>query len=281
MSPFHDWVLSPQVAFIAMTGVTIAASSIPAGIVGSWIVVNRISYLAAAVAHAVLGGVGIGIYLRHHMGWEWVTPFSGGLFAGVLSAWLVSEISHRFPSRSDIAISLIWTVSMAIGMIAMHLTPGYHDPAAYLFGNVLLVSRADLWITGGFGLVLSVLVRWAYPTLEMMAFDPEFAQLQGVRVRMLRTATLALVAIAVVVMLATSGILLVIALMTLPAATLLPHSRSLGSLMMGSCILTGIISLAGFALSWYVDFPTSATIVLLAAGCYLAGLGFKRRSTHG
>ena len=277
MIAFRDWMNSPQVAFLALTAITIAFSAIPAGIVGSWIVVNRISYLAAAVAHAVLGGVGIGVFLNHLTGWAWITPFSGGLVSGILSAWIVSEISHRFPNRSDIAISLVWTVSMAIGMIAMHRTPGYHDPAAYLFGNVLLVTSSDLWLTAGFGLVLIGIVSYTYPILEMMAFDPEFAQLHGVKVKLLRTATLAFVAIAVVVMLASSGILLVIALMTLPAATLLPHTHSLRTLMVRSCVLTGVISLAGFALSWHTDLPTSATIVILAAGCYLAGMKLRRR----
>ena len=118
-------------------------ASIPFGTIGSLVVARRITYLAAAIANAILAGIGFSLYAQSAWQWTWLHPLAGALFTGIIAALLVGWVSIRFKTQEDTLISAIWSVGMAIGLLFIFKTPQYIDPMSYLFGDILMISSVD------------------------------------------------------------------------------------------------------------------------------------------
>ena len=240
------------------------------GIVGSYVVVQRISLLAGAIAHAVLGGMGIAWYFG-------AEPIIGALVAAVIAALIIGWVKLRFAEREDTAISAIWALGMAVGILFIARTPGYSvDLMGYLFGNLLMMSSSDIKLILALDVVIIGLVTVFYRQFLAVCFDPEFARVRGLHVERYYLLLLVLVALTVVMLIQVVGLILVIALMTLPAAI---AGRFLNSVagMMGLSVLLGMAFTAGgLALSYAPDLPSGPVIILLAGLSYLAAAFLKR-----
>jgi len=246
-----------------------ALASLASGVIGTYVVVRRITYIAGGIAHCVLGGLGLARYLQVVHGVTWLDPMIGALVAAVAAAMLIGFVSLRAKQREDTVIGALWSVGMAVGIIFLHITPGYNDLSNILFGNILLVSQRDLWMVALLDLIVVPLGLLFYNPFLAVCFDEEFARLRGVNTDFFFLLLLALTALTVVVLMKVVGIVLVIALLTLPVAIAGHFAKTLGRLMLLSCLVGMALSTGGLAVSYSLSLPTGATIVLLAGVTYL------------
>jgi zinc transport system permease protein len=249
-------------------------ASIGCGIVGTFVVVKRIGYLAGGIAHSVLGGLGIAYYLG-------AEPRAGAMVAAVIAAFIIGAVRLRWKEQEDIVIGALWAVGMAIGIAFISQTPGYNvDLMSYLFGNILMVSRADLYVMAGLDVVVGTLGMLFYKQLLAVCFDEEFARIRGVNVAAVYMLLLCMVAVTVVSLIQVVGLILVIALLTLPVAIAGQFVGSVAAMIVVACTLGAAFGFAGLWLSYGGNLPSGATIILLAGISYLISLataGFWRR----
>lgn len=245
-------------------------SAVACGVVGSYVVVRRISYIAGSIAHCVLGGMGAARYLMVVHGWEWCHPLYGALASALLAALVIGWVSLRLRQREDTVIGAVWAFGMAVGILFIYETPGYNeDLMSYLFGNILLVSAREMWLLVALDVVVAVLGLLFHKPLLAVCFDEEFARLRGVPVEAFYLLLLCLTALTVVVLVSVVGIVLVIALLTLPAAAASQFSRTLWQMMAGATLISMVVTSLGIALSFSPNLPAGATIIILACGAYL------------
>lgn len=239
-------------------------ASIGCGVMGSYVVVKRIGYLAGGIAHSVLGGMGVAVYLG-------AAPLGGALVAAILAALFIGWIKLHHQTHEDTLIGAVWALGMSIGVIFIARTPGYAaDLMGYLFGNILLVSPDQLGrLTLLDALVVGFVLVWYRPFLAV-AFDEEFARLRGLPVTLFYLLFLCLVALSVVLLVQVVGLILVIALLTLPAAIAGRYTTTLGRMMVLASGLGMLFTSAGIALSYWWDLPSGPVIILVAGSVYLA-----------
>jgi len=252
-------------------------ASLGCGLIGPFVVVKRIAFLAGGIAHSVLGGMGAAVYFGF-------SPLLGALAAAVLAALIIGTVQLAWRTGEDTLIGALWAIGMAAGILFISRTPGYTtDLMSFLFGNMLLVPARELWFMGALDLLLLITVLLFYRQFVAVAFDEEFARLRGVPVTFFYLLLLVLVAVTVVLMIQVVGLILVIALLTLPAAVAGQWTRSLAGMMLGATLLGAGITSGGLALSYGPDLPAGATIVLLAGAVYLvsavtSGIVARRRA---
>ncbi len=244
-------------------------ASLACGIMGTYVIVKRIVFISGGIAHAVLAGLGIAYYFGY-------SPIGGAIICAILSALLIGIISLHTRQNEDTIIGALWAVGMAVGLIFISRTPGYNtDLMSYLFGNILLVTRNDLYIIGALDIVIIALVFIYYKQFLAICFDEEYAQLQGVRVEAIYLLLLCLIALTVVVLIQVVGIILVIALLSLPAGIAGHYARSLGWMMLIAVLLGILFTAGGMYISYEPDLPAGATIIIFAGVCYLFSSIFK------
>lgn len=253
-------------------------AAVAAGVVGSLVVVRRATYLAGAVSHSVLAGLGLARLLQRRFGVEALTPLGGALLAAVGAALLLARLTARDKHRADTVLSAIWTGGTALGVSFVAATPGYQDDLmSYLFGSLLLVTGGDLaWMAALDALILAV-VALGYNRFLAIAFNEELARLRGVNTALYETVYHVLTALTVVLLVRVAGIVLAIALLTLPAAAAGLLTRRLDRMMAAAAGLGAGVSLLGLAVSYAPGWPPGATIVELAVLAYLAAALFARR----
>ncbi len=245
-------------------------ASIGCGIMGSYVVVKRIGFLAGGISHAVLGGMGAALFLGF-------SPLGGALAAALVAALLIGWISLRWKEREDTLISALWAVGMAIGIIFIYKTPGYNvNLMSYLFGNILMVPQQDIWLMVLMDLVVLVTVWLFYRQFLAVSFDEEFARLRGVPVTVFYLLLLCMVAVTVVLLIQVVGLILVIALLTLPAAIAAQYLNSLGMMMLAASLLGMIFTVAGLIISYSADLPSGACIILVSGLAYLISTIFNQ-----
>lgn len=249
-------------------------ASVGCAVMGSYVVLKRITFLTGGIAHAVLGGMGVAYYFG-------AAPLAGALASAVLAALLIGWVRLRWHEQEDILIGALWATGMALGLVFISRTPGYSvDLMSYLFGNILLVSRADLWVMLGLDAVIVCVAALWHRQFMAVCFDEEFARARGVPVTLFYLLLLILVSLTVVLLIRVVGLILVIALLTIPAAIAVQFARSILPIMLIAGALGAFFNTAGLALSYGPDLPAGATIVLVAAAAYIAvtaGRGLARR----
>jgi len=260
-------------------------ASVACGVVGTYVVSRRIVFVSGGIAHCVLGGMGLAHYLAAVRGWP-VTPVQGAVAAALAAALIIGAVSLRAGQHEDTIIGALWAVGMAVGLIFISRTPGYNaDLMSYLFGNILMVRRADMWLIGGLSLLIVIVAGALYGRFQAICFDSEFAWLRGVKVHAYYMLLLCLTALTVVVLIQVVGLILVIALLSLPAAIAGQYARSLGRMMVGAVALGALFTVSGLAASYGPDLPAGATIIVIAGLAYLLStLGrwaYKRLRPHG
>lgn len=252
-----------QHGFLQMAVATALLASIGCGVMGTYVVVKRIAFLAGGIAHSVLGGMGAALYF----GFE---PLHGALPAAVGAALLIGWVRLHWRAQEDTLISALWAIGMAIGVLFIAKAPGYQaDLMSYLFGNILLVPQESLWFMLALDALLLTIVALYQRQFLAVVFDEEFARLRGLPVGFFYLLLLALVAVTVVLLIQIVGLILVLALLTLPAATAGHYVHSLGRMMLIATVLGALLSFAGLALSYGPDLPAGPTIILLAGGVFV------------
>lgn len=241
-------------------------ASIICGIMGTMVVVNRIVFLSGGIAHAAYGGIGLAYYL----GWPFLSGTLGFSFA---SAMVMAGVSMRTKHRADTIIGVIWAVGMATGIIFIDLTPGYQvDLMSYLFGSILTVPTVDLYIMAGLSVFITLSTIFYYNELLALSYDEEFAQIRGVPVKRLYFAMVGTLALAVVMIIKVVGLILVIALLTIPPFIMEKYAKSLGRMMAGACVLGALFTLSGLWLSYRYNLTSGATIILVAGVAFFITL---------
>jgi zinc transport system permease protein len=239
--------------------------SIACGVVGTYVVVKRIVFISGGISHTAYGGVGLGYLLG-------IPPMVGATAFTVLAALAMGEVSQRAKQREDTIIGIMWAVGMALGVIFVKLSPGYTgDLMSYLFGSILAVPLSDLYLILALDVVIVLVVLLFHDQFTLTAFDEEFAQVIGLKTRFYNQLLLILIALTVVVMIRAVGIILVIALLTIPSATAALFTRSMTGMMVLSMVLSAIFTMGGLFISYIFDLPSGATIILLSALGFLLG----------
>jgi zinc transport system permease protein len=241
-------------------------TSIVCGIIGSYIVVRQMTAMSGGISHATFGGVGLGYLFGF-------SPLAGAAGFAVASALVIGVLKDYANQKIDTLIGTIWAIGMALGILFVALTPGYiPDIESYLFGNILLVTKTDLIAASILAAVIVVVVLLLYHPLMAVTFDEEYATVMNLPVRALNLLLLVLIAFTVVMLIQVVGSILVIALLTLPAASCRMLTSRLSVMMAGSVATAMIVSFGGILLSAFWNLPSGATITLLAAGVYLLAI---------
>jgi zinc transport system permease protein len=245
-------------------------AGVACGVVGTYVVARRIMFIAGSIAHSVLGGMGAAKYFAVTQGWTWLQPLYGALVAALLASVTIGWVSLHSREREDTVIGAIWAIGMAVGILFISATPGYNeDLMTYLFGNILMVGQRELLLIGILDLVVLAVVLLYYHKLAAVCFDEEFARIRGLNVNFFFLLLLALTGLTVVILVSVVGLIMVIALLTLPVAVASQFTRTIGTTMVAATILAVLFTSVGLAVSYQPELPAGATIIVLAGAVYL------------
>lgn len=249
--------------------------SVATGVIGVFVVVNRMVFVSGGIAHAAYGGVGLGVFLG-------ISPVIGAFVFSFCAAIGMGLVQRRAGERADTIIGVMWAVGMALGVIFLELSPGFQgDLMTYLFGSILMVPTADLWWMLALDLVILLVVAVSYRQLVAISFDETFATIRNLPVAVLYLVLTALIAMAVVLIMRVTGLILVIALLTIPVAIAGWFFYDLKRLMIFATVCGAVFNLGGLWLSYVLDLSSGATIIALAGAVYLVGLGVRALSPAG
>jgi len=266
----RDVIEALQLEFIRNALAAGILVSLVCGVIGTLVVVNRIVFLAGGIAHAAYGGIG----LAFCMGWPYVV---GTLGVSVVSAGIMAAVTLKARHRADAMVGVIWAVGMAIGVILLDLTPGYNaDLMSYLFGSILAVPASDLWQMGAIGVGVVITVSFYYNDFLAMSYDDEFARLRRVPVTFLYCLLLVMIALTVVMIIRVVGLILVIALLTIPPFIAEKFTGSLRAMMVVASLLSCFFTVSGLWLSYILNLTSGATIILVAAVGFFAAVLWGR-----
>ncbi len=250
-------------------------ASVALGIVGTYVVVRRIVFISGGISHASFGGVGLAFYL----GWN---PLLGAALFALATALGIGAAGRDRVQREDTIIGILWAVGMALGMFFIYITPGYPpDPASYLFGNILILGATDIYLLALLAVGVTASTLLLYHKLQAVAFDEEFAHVMGVRTFPLYLFLLVMTALTIVLLIKFIGIILVIAMLTIPPSIAGQFTHDMRHMMAGSAALSAVFIVTGLWLSFEFDLIAGATIVILAGVVFLVVTALKRFADSG
>lgn len=270
MLDFFNALVNPQVPFIRYALAAGLLSSLPFGIIGSFVVVKRMTYIAGAVSHTALGGIGLALYLSAVMGLRFLSPMGGALLFSLSAGFIISINLVKNKERLDTVIGTIWAVGMSIGMIFIYLTPDYIDPMSYLFGNILLISKSTLVLIAVLNVPVIGVSTLLFNQFLAVSFDGEFARARGINSSLFEIVLVLLISLTVILMITIVGIVMVIALMTIPPAIAGIFCKRMKTMIIVSSILCAAIMVSGLLLSYLLNLPTGSTTVLTGGVLYMA-----------
>ncbi len=245
-------------------------TGVACGIIGTLVVVNRIVFISGGIAHASYGGIGLAFFLN-------IPPLAGAAGFALVSAMIMSAVTLKNKQRADTVVGVLWAVGMATGIILIDLTSGYNvDLMSYLFGSILAVPRLDLIMMVLVDAGVLVIVITLYNSFLAMSFDEEFAKAMGVRVELLYYVLLGMIALSTIMLIRIVGLILVIALLTIPPYIAEKFCRSLKTMMVVSVLLNCFFSLVGLWFSYTLNLTSGATIIMVAAAFFFASVIYER-----
>ena len=241
-------------------------ASVICGVVGTLIVVNRLVFLSGGIAHSAYGGIGLAFF----MGWPYMIGATSFAFA---SSMVMAAVSIKSKQRADTIIGVMWSVGMATGILLLDMTPGYNvDLMSYLFGSILSVPRSELISMGCLTIGILLIIFFFYDDLLAMSYDEEFAQVRGVAVRPLYFMLIGTVAITVVIVVQVVGLILVIALLTIPPYIAEKYTKSLLQMMLLSCAMGMGFIAVGLWGAYQYDLTSGAAIIFVAGSGFFLSL---------
>ena len=246
-------------------------SAVACGIIGTFVVLKRISNISGSVAHAAFGGIGIAMFLG-------VPPMAGAVAVGWLAGLVMAWIRTRYRENEDFLISLVWVGGMAVGLLFLHFSQGYtSDLFGFLFGNILLSTWSDVISIAGWDLLLLIAVTVGYRLIQLVTFDELFATVGNLPVKRVYFALISSVAVTTVLLIKAVGILLVIALLSVPAAIATRITRRLSTVMLASGFIAGAATMISVMVSFIWDIPVAPMVILILITAYfLVGVVAKR-----
>ncbi len=262
-----------QFGFMRNALVTGLLVSIACGVIGTFVVVKRIVFVSGGIAHAAYGGIGLGYFLG-------IDPVWGALFFSLAAALSMGVVQQMTEERADTLIGVMWALGMATGVVLVDLTPGYKaDLMSYLFGSILAVPSRDLLTMGALDMIVIVTVFLFYKELVAISFDDVFATVENVPVQALYLVLMSLVALTVVMLMRAVGLILVIAMLTIPAAISGRFVKDMRRMMGLATILGMLFMTLGLWLSFFLNLTSGATIILLSGVAYLLSIPLERVMT--
>ena len=245
-------------------------ASIMYGVIGTFVVVNRIVFISGGIAHAAYGGIGLAFFF----GFSYLMGILG---FSLLVAAIMAAVSLKTRQRADTIIGVLWAVGMALGVILLDLTPGYNvDLMSYLFGSILTVPTSDLWLMLIIDGLVVLTVSYFYHDLVSLSYDEEFARVRGVPTKSLYFLLMAMIALSVVMVIQVVGLILVIALLTIPPYISEKFSGSLLEMMFYSVLLNVFFTTVGLWLSYTFNLTSGASIIMVAATCFFISILLER-----
>ncbi len=240
-------------------------------IIGVYVVLRGLAFIGAGIAHASFGGVALGFLLG-------INPILSAVFFSLGTAWAIGWTSRLTHIREDTAIGIFFPATMALGILFIGLMGEYNvDLFGFLFGSILSVTQQDLWISGMFGLAVLTMIGLFFKELLFITFDPEMAQVNGLPVRGLHTLLLSIIALTVVLSIKVVGIILVTAMIIIPAAAAYQLTENFRNMMILSVLIGNTSAVTGLILSYRLDTASGATMVLMATGIFFASAAFSPR----
>ena len=237
--------------------------SVAVALIGVYIMSRRMVFISGGITHACFGGLGLGYWLG-------VSPIAMAAVAAVAGSLGVEWLTARRRVRSDSAIAVIWAVGMALGILFIFMTSGYvPELNSFLFGNVLTVTGSDLWWFAGFTALLVGVFALFFRTIVAVSFDPDFATVSGLPVRLVNYAMTVFVAVAIVLTIRLVGIMLLISLLSLPPMIAETRLRKFSSIIYASVGIALLGGIGGLFIAYWLNVPASATIVLLLVLFYI------------
>lgn len=264
--------------------------SVACGIVGTFVVIKRIVFISGGIAHAAYGGIGLGYYIKYtllpllltesatagdHRPGSW--PLLGAILFSLLAAVIMGLIQRRTHQRADTIIGVLWAIGMAAGVVFVDLSEGYKaDLMSYLFGSILAVERSELLIILGLDIAIVALVALFYKELLALSFDETFATVENVPVDAIYIVLLCIIALTVVMLMRVVGLIMVIAMLTVPAAIAGQFVKSMKRMMVVSVILGMLFTVIGLWVSYVWNLTSGASIILVSGAVYLVSLAIRR-----
>ncbi|MCX2683773.1 metal ABC transporter permease [Campylobacter sp. MIT 21-1685] len=232
--------------------------SIVCGIIGVLIMINRLFSMAGGITHGAFGGIGLAFYFSLPI------LLSTSIWTLFL-AFFLAYLNKYYKNRSDNIIAVIWAFGMAFGIILIDLSPGYNtDLMAYLFGNILAVSANDLWLMGSVDVLVIALIICFYRQFEVLSFDEEFAKVKGIHTTFFHFLLIAMMAFCIVISMRLVGLILIMALLSIPSFIAENLTKKLGSMMTVSAILSAIFCMLGLIVSYSFNLASGACIIAVA-----------------
>jgi zinc transport system permease protein len=240
--------------------------SVVCGILGTLVVVNRIVFISGGIAHAAYGGIGLAFYTK-------IPPTLGAAIFSLAVSMIMGVATLRDRQRADTIIGVMWAIGMALGIILIDLTPGYNvDLMSYLFGSILSVPATDIWFMLSLDVVVFLVVVIFYKEFPAMSYDEEFCFVVGIPVKTLYLILLGMIGLSVVMIIRVVGLILVIALLSIPPYIAEKYTTSLGKMMTLSSLLGMFFTLAGLWFSYRYNLTSGATIIMVAGAAFFFSL---------
>lgn len=275
MVEFWQALTDPDFPFLRYALLGGLVASVAFGVVGSYVVARRVSYLAGGISHSALGGIGAALFLQQVWGIEWFDPMLGAALVAVVSAIVIGLVGIYGSGREDTAIGAVWALGMAAGFVLMERLPVSVDATSYLFGNIVLVSKTDIWWVGALDVTVVIAAIAFYPKFLAVSFDEPYAEARGIHVRFYYLLLLVLTAVTVVLLVRLVGIIMAIALLTLPAATAGLFARRLWQMAVLAVLLCAALVVGGLAVAYPLNWPCGPVVVLLAVAAYAGAVLLK------
>lgn len=245
-------------------------ASIICGIMGTIIVEKGMVSLSSGIGHASFGGIGAGYFLG-------IEPIIGGFIFAIITSLSVGQIQRKTRANAGTIVSMFWSAGMALGILFIALTPGYPpDMTSYLFGDILTVNKTYIWIMGSLTILVVVVIMFYFEYWKLYLFDEDYARIMGINTKVFEIVLYILIALSVVTLIKVVGIILSIALLSVPPAISKLFTNRLQSMMILSGILGLVFTVFGLTISYYLNIPSGASIILLGTIVYFITMIFKR-----
>jgi zinc transport system permease protein len=245
-------------------------SSIACGITGTFVVKKNMSFISGGLAHSILGGIGIAYYFS-------LNTFIGAIIFAFVFSFIITIVKFKANQKEDTIIGIFWAIGMSIGIIFMYITPGYNvDLLSFIFGNILMVEIQDIYIILLLNIIIVTLFILFYYHFLYVSFDEEFLQVRGLNVKIIYFLLLSLISLTIVILIKIVGLILMIALLTLPAVIASLFNKKFISIIITAILLCMIFTISGLFLAFQFNLPAGACIVIFAGIIYLLALSLKK-----
>jgi len=261
--------------FIVMALVSSFLAALSGGLIGTYVVIKRISFIAGSLSHAILGGLGICLYFQRTYGITWLSPEIGAILTALFSSYLLGIGYFKLKEREDTLISMVWTIGMSVGIIFLAMTPGTNgDMLGYLFGNLLWAGKKEIFYLFALFIVALIFHLKNHHKLVVLSFDEKQALLSGVKTQKLFLSLLFMVGLVIIFLIKTVGAILVMSMLTIPTATVCHFAKNVKEIAHYSMVVGALSSIIGVILAYLLNWPLGASITLTASvGYCLVKLG--------